>query len=318
MKILIPANMMDEYGADARSHVPDVTLIPYDDSDKPVPGADEAEGILRSWSVARWRQLVADGPRIRWVHTLSAGVDGLLVPEVRSKQGLVLTESGTAFTDSIPEFVLAWILMVARRLPQFIEQQREHRWEGIQQDELTESTIGIVGLGPIGLGVAKRAKAFGMRTMGLRRHDRPAENVDEVVTGPGGLDRLMRESDYIVIAAALTDETRHIIGAGEIAKMKSSAWIVNIARGAHIDQDALVDALQSNAIGGACLDVTTPEPLPKDDPLWDLPNVYIAPHNSTGNAPSVRKRQREIFIDNLQRFAKGEPLENVVDFERGY
>jgi len=318
MKILIPANMMDDYGAAAKAAAPDVDLLPYDDSDGPVPGADEAEGILRSWTFRRWKQLVAEGPRIRWMHTLSAGVDGLLVPEVRSKKGLILTESGTAFTDSIPEFVMAWILMVARRLPQFIDQQRDHRWEGIQQDELTDATIGIVGLGPIGLGVAKRAKAFGMRTLGLRRHDRPAENVDEVVTSAEGLDRLVRESDYIVIAAALTEETRHIIGKAEIAKMKPTAWIVNIARGEHIDQDALLDALQSKAIGGACLDVTTPEPLPKDSPLWDLPNVYIAPHNSTGNAPSVRRRQREIFIDNLQRFSKGEPLENVVDFERGY
>jgi phosphoglycerate dehydrogenase-like enzyme len=307
-----------DYEAEAREIAPTVTLLPYDDGDGPVPGLDEAEGILRSWGVARWKQLVADGPRIRWVHTPSAGVDGVLVPAVRNKPGLVLTDSGPAFTDSIPEFVLAWILMVARRLPQFIEQQRRHVWQGIQQDELTGRTIGIIGLGPIGLGVARRAKAFGTCTIGLRRHGRPAENVDEVVTGPEGLNRLVRESDYIVIAAALTEETRHIIGAPEIAKMKPSAWIVNIARGAHIDQAALIDALQNDVIAGACLDVFDPEPLPADSPLWDMPNVYIAPHNSTGNAPSVRRRQREIFLENLRRFAAGEPLENVVDFERGY
>lgn len=316
MKVLVPANVIADYVDEARAIAPSVTLIPYDDG--AVAGLDEAEGILRSWGVARWKQLVADGPRIRWVHTPSAGVDGVLVPAVRNKPGLVLTDSGPAFTDSIPEFVLAWILMVARRLPQFIEQQKQHVWEGIQQDELTGKTIGIIGLGPIGLGVARRAKAFGTHTVGLRRHDRPAENVDEVVTGSEGLDRLVRESDYVVIAAALTEETRHIIGAGEIAKMKPSAWIVNIARGAHIDQAALTVALQNDAIAGACLDVFDPEPLPADDPLWDLPNVYIAPHNSTGNAPSVRKRQRAIFLENLRRFSVGEPLENAVDFERGY
>lgn len=318
MKILIPATMMDEYAPHVHDRIPDTLLIPYDDGGDPVPGLDEAEAILRSWAFHRWNRLVQDGPRIRWMHTLSAGVDGLLTPAVRAKPGLVLTDSGPAFTNAIPEFVLGWMLQAARRYPQFLENQRAHRWQGVPQDELYGRTAGIIGLGPIGLGVAKRARAFGMRTLGLRRHTRSAEHVDEVLTGAAGLDRLVRESDYIVVAAALTDETRHIIGAAELEKMKPSAWIVNIARGAHIHQPALIDALQSRTITGACLDVFDPEPLPADSPLWDMPNVYIAPHNSTGDSPTVRLRQREIFIANLEHFSKGEPLENVVDFERGY
>ncbi len=163
-----------------------------------------------------------------------------------------------------------------------------------------------------------RAKAFGMRTLGLRRHAAPVAGVDEVLMGSAGLARLLAESDFVVLAAALTGETRALIGAAQFTQMKPTAWLINIARGGLVDEPALVAALQGGQIAGACLDVFAQEPLPPDSPLWDLPNVHLAPHNSSGGGPNLSARQKAIFLDNLGRFARGEVLMNVVDLTRGY
>lgn len=318
MEVLVPDYLYDELKNAAQDAAPDIILQPYAE-DGPAGGADQkAEGVLRWVGGLRFAALVADGPHVRWLHTASAGVDHVLTPAVKAKPNLVVTDSGPAFAIAISEFVLAWMLLVARRLPELISSQKEHRWESLVQQELHGQTVGIVGLGPIGLGIAARAKAFGMRTLGLRRRELPAAEVDEVLTGADGLARLLRESDYVVVAAALTGETRALLGADQIALMKPSAWLINIARGGLVDEPALIEALQSHKIAGACLDVFASEPLPPDSPLWDLPNVHIAPHNSPGWTAGLRERQKALFLSNLGRFSRGEPLENVVDSMRGY
>ncbi|MEO7715482.1 MAG: D-2-hydroxyacid dehydrogenase [Capsulimonas sp.] len=320
MIVLVPEMLYGRLLPEARRLAPNVTLHPYsEDAETHVEGLDEAEGVLRWVGGNRFGQLVADGPKIRWLHTASAGVDHVLRPAgVRDKPGLVLTDSGPAFEIAISEFVMAWVLLVARRMPQLMESQRQHVWKSEIQDELYGATVGIIGLGPIGQGVASRAKAFGMNTIGLRRKPEPVANIDEVLTGEDGLNRLLEASDYVVIAAAATDETRALIGADQLAKMKPAAWLINIARGSLIDEPSLIETLQAGRIAGACLDVFAKEPLSADSPLWDLHNVHIAPHNSSGWSPGLRERQRAIFLENLRRFAAGEPLENVVDIARGY
>jgi phosphoglycerate dehydrogenase-like enzyme len=318
MIILVPSPIYEEFSAEAAKSAPGARLVPYTD-DGPLPEElGQAEAVLRWVAGRRFSELVEKGPLVRWLHTASAGVDHVLTPAVRSKQGLTVTDSGAAFSDSIPEFVIAWMLMVARKLPELVAQQKERKWQWLSQQQLSGRTVGIIGLGPIGLGVAQRAKAWGMDVLGYRRHDKPAQFVDEVLTGPTGLRRLLTQSDYVVIAASLTEETRSLIGAGELDQMKPAAWIVNIARGGLIDEEALISSLRDNRIGGACLDVFAKEPLPADSPLWDMPNVYIAPHNSSGGTPELRTKQKEVFFDNLRRFLRGEPLEGVVDIERGY
>ena len=149
-------------------------------------------------------------------------------------------------------------------------------------------------------------------------HGRHVRLIDEVLTGGDGLNRLLEASDYVVIAAAATDDTRALIGADQLARMKPASWLINIARGSLIDEPALIETLTAGRIAGACLDVFAQEPLPPDSPLWDLHNVHIAPHNSSGWSPGLRNRQKAIFLDNLRRFAAGEPLENAVDIARGY
>lgn len=318
MIVLVPADMYDDLAASARSVAPVAELRPYREEDESPVGLDEAEGVLRGVAGKRFSDLTTRGPRVRWLHTVSAGVDHVLTPAVRAKPGLTVTDSGPAFEIAISEFVLAWMLLVARRLPDLMAHQKAHRWQPVEQQELWGQTVGIVGLGPIGRGVAVRAKACGMRTLGLRRHDTPAPSVDEVLTGETGLARLLDESDYVVLAAALTSETRALLGPAQLARMKPTAWLINIARGGLVDEPALIDTLRSGRIAGACLDVFAHEPLPADSPLWDLPNVYIAPHNSPGWVPGLRQRQKAIFLDNLHRFTQGESLEGVVDIEKGY
>jgi phosphoglycerate dehydrogenase-like enzyme len=320
MIVLVPAAVHDELAQSAASRAPGVRLLPYAEDDAPeaVAGLADAQAVLRWVAGKRYADLVARGPRVRWLHTASAGVDHVLTPAVRAKPGLAVSDSGPAFEIAIAEFVLAWMLLVARGLPALMASQRAHRWQAAPQSELHGKTVGIIGLGPIGRGVAWRAKAFGMRTLGLRQSEAPAPSVDEVLTGPAGLDRLLAASDWVVLAAALTGETRALIGADQLARMKPTAWLINIARGGLVDEPALVAALEQERIGGACLDVFAEEPLSPDSPLWDLPNAHLAPHNSSGWDPALRERQKTIFLDNLARFARGEPLLNAVDIARGY
>ena len=322
MVILVPATLYDELAKPAQEAAPGVTLRAYAEDSTPVVGLDRAEGVLRWVAGKRFSELVSQGPKVRWLHTASAGVDHVLTPGVREKaartDGFTLTDSGPAFEVAISEFVLAWMLLVTRRLPELMAHQHAHEWKSETQQELWGQTVGILGLGPIGQGVASRAKAFGMRTLGLRRRQEPVPSVDEVLTGDAGLGRLLRESDWVVLAAALTEESRSLIGPGQLAQMKPSAWLINIARGGLVDETALVTALQSGQIAGACLDVFAQEPLPPNSSLWEMPNVHIAPHNSSGWTRGLHERQKALFLDNLRRFACGEPLAGAVDIGRGY
>ena len=318
MTILTPAEVYDEMRGPASEAAPDATLKPYREDEEAPDGLEQAVAVLRWISGKRFASLVNDGPNVRWLHTASAGVDHVLRPEVRAKLGLTVTDSGPAFEIAISEFVLAWMLLVARRLPELMAHQRAHQWEAVTQQELSGQTVGVVGLGPIGRGVASRAKAFGMRTLGLRRTQSPVAGVDEVLTGPDGLNRLLKASDFIVLAAALTGETRALLGAEQFAQMKPTAWLINIARGGLIDEAALINALQWGHLGGACLDVFASEPLSESSLLWDMPNVHIAPHNSPGMTTGLRERQKALFLDNLRRFARGKPLDSVVNIARGY
>lgn len=318
MKVLVPQDVQEELQTRARARAPGVALLPYAE-DGPLPDdLPGAEAVLRWIAGRRYAELVEHGPRVRWLHTASAGVDHVLTRPVREKPGLVVTDSGPAFEIAISEFVLAWMLMVTRRLPELLQRQRQHLWEWLPQAELYGQTVGIIGLGPIGRGIAVRAKAFGMTTLGWRRRPVPVPAVDETLTGDGGLSLLLSRSDFVVLAAALTDHTRTLINASRLAQMKPSAYLLNIARGAMVDEPALIHALRQGHLGGACLDVFAQEPLPPDSPLWDMPHVFVAPHSSSGWTAGLQERQKQLFLDNLARFAKGEPLHGMVDIAQGY
>jgi len=219
---------------------------------------------------------------------------------------------------------MACLLALARRLPQALRDQQERVW---RPNALTGEaspwllagrTIGIIGMGTLGEAIAVRAKAFGMRVIGMRRNPErgtPA-GVDEVI-GPSDRARLLREADVVVIAAPLTRETNRLLDAAAIAGMKAGAIVVNIARGQLIDEAALAEALESGRLGGAALDVFTAEPLAPDSPFWSMPNVVVTPHNSgfrAGHFDAVI----DLFAENLARFERGVDLLNVVDLQAGY
>jgi phosphoglycerate dehydrogenase-like enzyme len=322
MHLLVPATVLDELTPTVAALSPEVRLLPYaEDDETPIPGADEAEAVFRWIAGKRYETFIAANPRIRWLHTASAGIDHVVTPALRERaeQGrLTITDSGPAFDICIGEFVLAWMLAVARRIPESLALQRGRVWKWITHEELYGRTVGIIGLGPLGRGIAARCRAMGMRTLGLRRRPEPAAEVDETLTGADGLTRLLTASDWVVVAAALTPETRHLLGPAELARMKPTARLINVARGPLVDEDALIAALRDGGIAGACLDVFAKEPLPADHPLWDMPNVYITSHNATGWTAGLRRRQLDLLVSNLRRYRAGEPLEGVVDVARGY
>src|SRR5262249_44279036 len=222
-----------------------------------------------------------------------------------------ITTVGGLFGPLIAEHVFAVMLTFAKRLSHFAAQQRAHTWQMSRVTALEGRTVGLVGVGAIGSAVAVRAKAFGMRTLGLGPSDprgRHVAGVDRLV-GRAELHAMLAESDWVVIAAADTPETRGMIGPVELAAMKPGAVLVNVARGSLIDETALVDALRAARFAG--------EPLPPESPLWDLPGVLVTPHIAT-NVPEYLARAIEQFATNVRRFLVGEPLLNQVDRRLGY
>jgi phosphoglycerate dehydrogenase-like enzyme len=280
---------------------------------------EEAEVLLLgAVAASSLDHLVGRTPRLRWIHSASAGVDRISTSIVRER-GLIVTNARGVFSRPIAEYVVMMSLAIARRLPQLLELQRERTWQPLRGRELSELTVGIVGYGSIGEEVARLLRPFGCRIVATRRHlERGAGDVENVeLFGLDELSEVLRMSDLIVVAAPLTDETAGLIGAEQLAEMREDAWLINIARGRLIDELALRRALESGWIGGAVLDVFSEEPLSPESPLYHTQNLLITPHTSWAS-DRVVERTVELFIDNLRRHLAGEPLRNLVDLEAGY
>ena len=246
-----------------------------------------------------------------------AGVDGLLSPELIASDA-VLTNAAPIHAVPMAETVLALILAATKRLPEHARDQQRRTWRRLPKRELRGSTVGIVGLGRIGSEVGRLCAAFGARVLGVRRSP-PAEPPPGVerVFGLDALDTLLGESDYLALTLALNPTSRGLIGARELALLKDDAVLVNVARCDVLDEAALIAGLRIGRPAFACLDTFQTEPLPPDSPLYDLPNVLITPHNSA-SSPHMEERVIALFLDNLGRLVRGEPLLNVVDKQRGY
>jgi phosphoglycerate dehydrogenase-like enzyme len=280
-----------------------------------------ADDLAWAQIVLGWppREHLARARDLVWLHLPSAGADRYADRSLFARPDLVLTNSRGVFGQPIAEHVIALMLAWSRGLHLYMRQQQAADWErlaGVGRD-FAASTVGVIGLGSIGTEVARRAAALGATVLAVKR--RPAERPPFVaeLTGEEGLDGLLRRSDYVVLALPSTHKTQKALSRERIASIKPGAFLVNIGRGALVDQDALIEALQAGRLGGAGLDVTSPEPLPPESPLWHLSNVIITPHAS-GSSPTNDDRRFEIFCRNLGRFVAGQALENIVDFEEGY
>ncbi len=257
-------------------------------------------------------------PRLRWMQTGGAGNDWLLRAPDIANSDIVLTNGSGVAAIPIAEHVLTLMFALSRSVHGFAQAQRDHEWfRGGPLREIDGSTVGIVGLGPIGEKTAEKAHGLNMRVLGLRRDPtRTSAHVDRML-GPAGLTELLESSDWVVLASALTPETRGLIGEPELKAMKDTAYLINIARGQLVQETILIRALQEGWIAGAGLDVFAHEPLPSDSPLWDMPNVVVTSHRA-GSTPHYNDRLVQIFIDNLRRYRAGEPMINIVDKQLTY
>lgn len=258
---------------------------------------------------------------LRWAQSWSAGVDRYMeLDELLQREEVVLTNMKGVHGPVIAEHVMAMLLSMCRALPAFERAQERGEWDrraGSGQRALAGSTLLVVGMGGIGTEVARRAHAFDMEILATVRTTRAAPDfVDELGTS-ADLERFLPRADVVVICLPLTDETRGLFDAARLAQLRQGAILINIARGPIVDTGALLAALESGHLGGACLDVTDPEPLPPGHPLWARDDVLITPHTA-GAAALTGTRRDALFRENLRRFGAGEPLLNVVDKQLGY
>lgn len=263
------------------------------------------------------RQAFGQCKNLRWVHTWSAGVDAWLFPELVASD-VVLTNSKGVYSAALGEFALLGMLYFAKSVPRLRREQAAGKWSPFEMERIEGQTVGIVGYGDIGRAVAIRAQAMGMGIFATKRRVlAEADSVVERYFQPAATREMLALCDYVVVAAPLTAETRHMIGDAEFAAMKPTAVLINVGRGPVVDTEALVRALREGRIRGAVLDVVDPEPLPKEHALYAMENVLISPHCADVVAGWKAEAMR-LFLEQYGRFERGEPLLNVVDKKLGY
>jgi phosphoglycerate dehydrogenase-like enzyme len=298
---------------------PNVRLIRAEKAADVGPALADAR-ILFQWAGNReeLKRVMAGAPNLEWIHGRYAGLDAILCPEL-IESPIPLTNGRGSFSQSLGEWVMCGALYFAKDLPRMLKAKAERRWEVFDVLELSTQTLGIVGHGDIGRAIARRAKAFGMRVLALRRDISPRpgdEDVDQLFVN-ADLHKMLPLCDYVVAAAPLTPETKHMLGAAEFALMKPSAIVMNVGRGPVIDEAAIAKALQTKQIRGAALDVFEVEPLPADSPLWGMDNVLISFHTADHTKDWLDDAV-SLFIEQFNRWRKGEPLKNVTDKRAGY
>lgn len=326
MKVVV-ADLWPGRTAELAEVAPGVDLVVVGDGQAAAAEAHDADAVLGVLNA----DILAAGDRLRWVQLSSAGVERYLaIPGLSDAEDLVITNAQRIFAPGGAEHALGMALMLARRFHTALDLQRERRWdirpltgpspyrgEGSELLELRGRTMLVIGLGGIGTETARIAHGIGMRVIATRNSSREGPDFVERVGLASELLDLVPEADVIVNALPLTPETDGLIDEAFFQVTKPTALYITLGRGRTTDTEALTNALREGRIGGAGLDVTEPEPLPADHPLWGMPNVLITPHLG-GDSDGHMERMWILFRENLRRFAVGEPLLAVVNRERGY
>lgn len=306
----------DEHVERLRRAFPEIDITRAD-ADQLVDALRDADAVA-AWSIPE--EAIAGAKRLKWVHRGAAGVEDLLTPTM-AESDIILTNSSGVHASNIAEHVMACMLAFARRLPKLLALQRERAWNGkrvIGVFELTGQAVVLAGLGDIGQAVAKRASAFDMHTIGLRRHSAlPRPDHVETMLGMDRFHEALGSAHHVVNSLPFTPATARVFDADAFAAMRPGTFFYNVGRGRTVDQDALIHALQTGRLGGAALDVTDPEPLPENSPLWDMDNVIITQHTA-GRTPHMWDRVFRLIETNLERYQAGDRLLNVVDIDEGY
>jgi phosphoglycerate dehydrogenase-like enzyme len=314
-KVLVAWFSAEQVAALQRA-VPEARLVAVsgvEDARAHVADADALVGVVDP-------ELVRTGKKLRWVQVLSAGVDRYRFPEL-VESDIVLTNAKVIQGPNVADQAMALLLVLTRRVHHAVRRrdwEREPYYAEGGAVELEGKSALVLGTGGIGTAIARRAHGFGMRVVGVDVDtDVGTRTFIEAIEPPDRLHALLPGADVVFVAVPLTPQTEGMIGEAELARMKDGAYLVNIARGKIVDTDALVDAMRRSKLAGAGLDVTEPEPLPPNHPLWDLENVVVTPHVG-GASDGVTARRLALVEDNLRRFVAGQPLVNVVDKQAGY
>ena len=262
-------------------------------------------------------EILNAGKKLRWVQATSAGLDGYYFPELRESE-LTVTNIRGIYSDVIADHVFALVMAFARGLHHYIRRQSQGKWEkGAPVIHLAGTTLGVVGLGGIGLAVAERGPAVGMRVIGMDPAPKGKPDFIARIYSPDELAEMVAVSDFVVICVPHTAETEGLFDAAMFGAMKDTGILINIGRGKVVKLQALTEALQRGQIGGAGLDVYEEEPLPAGHALWSIENAILTPHVA-GISPEIDKRRKALIVENVRRFCVGEPLLNVVDNQKGY
>jgi phosphoglycerate dehydrogenase-like enzyme len=317
--VLVPRFLLDDHRSELEAAVADrARLFDADDVAEGDDLPDALEVVITGIEKALLERAIS-APSVRWVHSISAGVEHLPL-DAMAERGILLTNAAGAYASAMAEYALGAMILLARRLPAWLEGQRERRWiEGGTFDAmvLRGKRLGIVGYGAVGRELATAARALGMEVWATKRTPLfpTGEPLDRLLPATDLLE-LLAESDVVVLCASLNRTTRHLIGERELGAMKPTAMLVNVARGALVDEDALARALEGGRLRGAMLDVTTEEPLPAESPLWSAPNLLLTPHIS-GNAPESWRWGVDFLCANLRLYLDGAPerMGNLVDYD---
>jgi phosphoglycerate dehydrogenase-like enzyme len=315
MKVLVTARLGEAELKRRLAEQVGLQAIWVRDGDAMIPELPSADVLIcpdNFYSAKLAEAIRRDAPKLALIQLLTAGFDHAKRQGVPA--GVTLCNAGEAYASSVAAHAIALLLALQRHIPSVFANQARHAWDRAFTPQLTmpaASTVIVVGLGPIGREIARILRAFGARVIGVTRRGQPDASADEVVAS-SALDSVLPRADAIVIAAPLDESTHHLINARALAACKKSAVLVNVARGGIVEPRALEAALRSGAIAGAGLDVTDPEPLPPNDPLWDAPNLIITPHCAGGSGAASGERLADLVCANLDRFMRGEKLQHVV------
>lgn len=320
-RVIVPDFIEPSLAPRVRDTWPGCEVVGIDANGRLLGPADGAVALFRYFPNDRFAkafkgeridELIDALPSLRLVQSHSVGIDGLLTPRLAASNA-VLCNAAPLHSNAMAETVLALMLAAAKRIPFHVRNQLREVWQRAAKLELRDSTVTVVGFGRIGAGAARLCAAFGMRVIGVRRTAMATSPPGiERVVGLDRLDEALAMADWVVLALPLDDATRGLFSAARLDRLKPSACLINVARGEVVDEEALVERLADGRIAFACLDVFRTEPLPAGHPLWRMTNVLITPHNSA-SSQHMEERVMALFLDNLGRLARAEPLLNVVD-----
>jgi phosphoglycerate dehydrogenase-like enzyme len=317
-EVLVLADAKAEYLKDLQQLVGRVNLTISDQLPLLQEASAKADVVLFTTGPDLLKSILPRATRLRWIHSLYAGVENIVFPELVAHPA-IFTNARGLYREPLAEFVMAGALFFTKHFRRLMQNQEKEFWDQFEVDPIRGKVMGIVGYGETGRSCAKLAHAFGMKVVALRRRPELSHGdpLIEKSFGPDGLVEMMQGCDFIILTAAVTPETRRMIGEVAIQAMKSQAVLINVGRGALVDEPALIRALEQGRIRGAALDVFEVEPLPAGHAFFRLKNVLLSPHSADW-IPGWRNHSLQLFMRNLENFVNGQPLENIVDKHAGY